>query len=108
VTAVEANLAFLDYLKGFKAHPEVARLYMAIVVEDIFKTQEGEREKAIQSQQKKTEELEAYLLKIDDMFVTGDLEKDSYRRLKENKQKELQKVQIELTNMRTTDTSFAR
>jgi site-specific DNA recombinase len=107
VIAVDANLAFLDYLKGFKARPEIARLYMAII-EDIFKTKEGDREKAIQSQQKKMEELETYLLKIDDMLVTGDLEKDSYRRLKENKQKELQKVQIELTNMRTTDTSFVR
>ena len=81
VKAEEANLVFSDYLKSFQVHPEVSNLYMAIM-EDIFKTKEGDREKEIDRFQKTLAELEPKLLKIDEMFVAGDLEKDSYQRMK--------------------------
>jgi hypothetical protein len=44
VKAEQANLAFSDYLKSFQVRSEVSNLYMAIM-EDIFKTKEGEIER---------------------------------------------------------------
>ena len=52
------------------------------IMEDIFKTKEGDREKEIDRFQKSLADLETKLLKIDEMFVAGDLEKDSYQRMK--------------------------
>ena len=62
-------------------HPEVSNLYMAII-EDIFKTKEGDREKEIDRFQKTLVELEPKLFKIDKMYVAGDLERDFYQRMK--------------------------
>lgn len=107
VKAEEANLAFLDYLRSLKVHPEISKLYLAIV-EDIFKTKEGDREKAVELQQKKVQELEEKLLKIDEMFIDGNLEKDSYQRVKKANQMELQQHQNKLEGMLSTNTSFMR
>jgi hypothetical protein len=52
-----AEFIFSDFLKSFQVHPEVSNLYMAIM-EDIFKTKEGDREKEIDCFQKNLTELE--------------------------------------------------
>jgi DNA invertase Pin-like site-specific DNA recombinase len=75
------GLYFSDYLKSFQVHSEGSNLYVAIM-EDIFKTKEGDRNKEIDRFQKTLAELEPKLLKIDEMYVAGDLEKDSYQRMK--------------------------
>lgn len=43
VRASEANLAFQGFLQTFRVYPEVKELYIAII-EDIFKTKEGNKE----------------------------------------------------------------
>ena len=58
----------INNLKSFQVHPEVSNLYMAIL-EDIFKTKEGDREKEIDRFQKALAELEPQLLKIDRMYL---------------------------------------
>ena len=77
--------------------PEVATLYVAIM-EDIFKTKEGDREQKLACLEKNLKELEAKLLKIDEMYVNGDLENDSYRRLKMTTKEEISRIQSNLSN----------
>lgn len=107
VKAEEANLVFSDYLKSFQVHPEVSNLYMAIM-EDIFKTKEGDREKEIDRFQKNLAELETKLFKIDEMYIAGDLEKDSYQRVKAFTKDEIQRLHTQITRLTSTDTNFMK
>ena len=107
VKAEEANLVFSDYLKSFQVHPEVSSLYMAIM-EDIFKTKEGDREKEIDRFQKTLAELESKLFKVDKMYVDGELEKDSYQRMKASYKDKIQRLQAQITRLTTTDTNFMK
>lgn len=107
VKAEEANLVFSDYLKSFQVHPEVSNLYMAIM-EDIFKTKEGDREKEINRLQKNLAELETKLFKIDEMYVAGDLERDSYQRMKTSYKDEIQRLQMQIAQLKTTDINFMK
>lgn len=101
VKAEEANSAFSNYLKSIQVRPEVSNVYMAIM-EDIFKTKEGDREKEIDRFQKALAELEPKLLKIDEMFVAGDLEKDSYQRMKASYRDEIQRLQGLISRLTST------
>jgi site-specific DNA recombinase len=107
VRAEEANSVFSDYLKSFQVHPEVSNLYTAIM-EDIFKTNEGDREKDIDRFQKTLAKLEPQLLKIDQMYVAGDLEKDSYQRMKASYKDEVQQLQMQISRLTSTDTNFMK
>ena len=101
------NKALIVYLKEFTILPEVATLYIAIM-EDIFKTKEGDREQKLACLEKNLKELEAKLLKIDEMYVNGDLENDSYRRLKMTTKEEISRIQSNLSQLKATDTSFMK
>lgn len=107
VKAEEANLVFSDYLKSFQVHPEVSNLYMAII-EDIFKTKEGDRDQEIGRFQKTLAELESKLLKIDEMYVDRELEKDSYQRMKVSTKDEIQRLQSQISRLKSTDTNFMK
>lgn len=107
IKAEEANSVFADYLRSFQVPPEVSNLYMAIM-EDIFKTKEGDREKEIERFQKTLTELEPKLLRIDEMFVSGDLEKDSYQRMKASYKEEIQRLQAQISRLTSTDTNFMK
>lgn len=107
VKAEEANLVFSDYLKSFQVHPEVSNLYMAIM-EDIFKTKEGDREKEIDRFQKTLAELEPKLLKIDEMYIENELERDSYQRMKASYKDEIQRLQAQISRLKSTDTNFMK
>ena len=101
------NQALIFYLKEFTILPEVATLYLTIM-EDIFKTKEGDREQQHASLERSLKELEAKLLKIDEMYVNGDLESDSYRRLKLTTKEEVSRIQSSLAQLKATDTNFMK
>ena len=107
VKAEEANLVFSDYLKSFQVHPEVSNLYMA-VMDDIFRTKEGDRENEIARFQKNLAEIESKLLKIDEMYVEDKLEKDSYQRMKASTKDEIQRLQTQISRLTSTDTNFMK
>ncbi len=67
------------------------------IVEDIFGTQEGDREKGIDLFWKTLAKFEPDLIKIDQIYVTGDLEKDSYQRIKAFYKDEVQYLQIQIS-----------
>ena len=105
--AEEANLVFSDYLKSFQVYPEVSNLYVAIM-EDIFKTKEGDRDKEIDRFQKTLAQLETKLFKVDEMYVVGDLEKDSYQRVKISTKDEIERLQTQITRLKSMDTNFMK
>lgn len=105
--ADELNKAFIDYLNEFKVLPEVSNLYLAIM-EDIFKTKEGDREQELTRLQKNITELEAKLLKIDQMYINCELEADSYRRLKTTTKDEIQRMQGSHAQLNGVDTNFMK
>lgn len=107
VKAQEANLVFFDYLKSFQVRPEVSNLYMAIM-EDIFMTKEGDKDKEIDRFKNNLIDLEAKLLKIDEMFVAGDLEKDSYQRMKASYKDEIQRLKAQISRLTSMDTNFMK
>ena len=96
-----------DYLKSFQVHPEVSNLYMAIV-EDIFKTKEGDRDKEVDRFQKTLAEIESKLLKVDGMYVDGELKKGSYQRVKASTKDEIQRLQTQISRLTSTDTNFMK
>lgn len=107
VKAEEANSVFSDYLKSFQVPPEVSNLYMAIM-EDVFKTKEGDRDKEIKSLQKHLDDFESKLLRIDEMYVEGKLEGDSYQRMKASYKGEIQRLEMEIAQRKMTDTNFIK
>lgn len=79
--ADEANKALIDLFGTFAVPQEVSDLYIAIM-EDTFKTKEGDRNAQVQKLNKHMNEIEGRFLKIDEMYFHGELEADSYKRLK--------------------------
>src|SRR3989338_11330096 len=78
------------------------------IVEDIFKTKEGDRDKEIDRFQKTLAEIESKLLKVDGMYVDGELEKDSYQRVKASTKDEIQRLQTQISRLTSTDTNFMK
>ncbi|MFW9874894.1 MAG: recombinase family protein, partial [Candidatus Thorarchaeota archaeon] len=107
IRADYANDEFIKYLKTFKVYPEVAELYLA-VMEDIFKTREGDREAQLAKIERSIREANERILKIDEMFVSGDLEKDSYYRLKKSTQSKEAALKEQYTQLKLADTNFMR
>ena len=105
--AAEANIAFVDYLKTFKVNPPVLQLYEA-VMEDIFKSKEGDREQQLQQLERTIEKVNQKLLKIDEKYLEGELEKDSYQRLKKSTKEEEARLQQKHTQLELTDTNYMR
>ncbi len=78
------------------------------IMEDTFKTKEGDREKEIERFQKTLNELESKLLKVDEMYVEDKLEKDSYHRMKASYKDEAQRLQAQISRLKSTDTNFMK
>lgn len=78
------------------------------IMEDIFKTKKGDRDKEIGRFQKTLAELESKLLKIDEMYVDRELEKDSYQRMKVSTKDEIQRLQSQISRLKSTDTNFMK
>ncbi|MFW9876501.1 MAG: hypothetical protein ACFFG0_25690 [Candidatus Thorarchaeota archaeon] len=57
-------------MKSFKVYPEVSQLYLSIM-EDIFKTKEGDKEVQLAKIEDNIRKLNERILKIDEMFING-------------------------------------
>ena len=69
----------LLYLKKLSIKPEVTELYREII-EDVYKTEKGDRNIEIQKITSELSLFENHLLLNDISFNEGNLEKDSYHR----------------------------
>lgn len=82
--AVQAHFHFIEYLRCFKVHPEIAKLYLEIL-KDIFQEKEDDKKKALEKMNDELSSIEKDLGEIDNAFyLRKSMEADSYRRLKDN------------------------
>ena len=107
VRAVEANLAFRSYLKTFRMYPEFKELYLAIM-EDIFKTKEGDKESQLAYLQKELDKVQEKLRKIADKFVMDEIDKATFELLRRPVLEEESKLQERYTQLERADTNFMR
>lgn len=69
-----------DYLKFITIPSEISELYMAIL-EDTFKTNEGDRKKQIQGLKERIKDQEDKLARCDDMLLNREIDRDSHQRM---------------------------
>ena len=73
---------FEDYLGTLRIKPELTELYLAIM-EDLFKTNEGDREREIVKLENEVTNNLKRLDQATDKFIDGDLDKENYNRHQE-------------------------
>lgn len=105
VKADIAHISFSEWLDSFSFKPEIAELYLA-VIEDTFKTEEGDRAKEVTKIKKEIESVDTNLLKVEKKYINDDLERDSYLRLKESYKQEAFELKDRLTELQSTDSEF--
>lgn len=105
--ADNANNALVEHLGSFTALPEITNLYMAIM-EDTFKSKEGDRDKQVADLQNELEVLESKLLKIDQKYVDDALDADSYQRLKTHIKEQICNGKNRIEQLRSIDTNFMK
>jgi hypothetical protein len=96
--ADEANAAFPVYLRSIQIAPEVADLY-ALVVQDLAKESQQEKERRMQKVEQEIEHIEEKLFNVDEKYVEGGLPLDSYRRLKSRYDEEADELRRSLTSV---------
>jgi site-specific DNA recombinase len=97
--------SFESWLKDISVKPEIASLYMAIM-EDIFKTNEGDREREIKKLQALLEKNKYYLETATTRFLDDEIDKNDLRRIKEKVARESVEYQRQITNYRTADSGY--
>jgi site-specific DNA recombinase len=78
--ASEVNDSFVEYLRELKLPDEIGE-YAETILQDIFKSEFGDRKSALERNQKDLRELEAACLKTDQKFMNNELSAESYERL---------------------------
>ncbi|MCH9627345.1 MAG: hypothetical protein S4CHLAM2_09820 [Chlamydiales bacterium] len=105
--ASEANLALQSYLQTFRVCPEVQDLYL-VIMEDIFKTKEGDKESQLAQLKKELEKLQEKLRKIADKFVMDDIDKVTFDLLRKPVLEEENRLKQKYTQLERADTNFMR
>lgn len=97
--------SFELWLKDISVKPEIAALYMAIM-EDIFKTNEGDREHEIKKLQALLDKNKYYLETATTRFLDDEIDKNDLRRIKEKVARESVEYQKQITDLRTADSGY--
>ena len=96
---------FSAWLGNISIEPEVAELYMAIV-QDIFKTEEGDRDKEIKRIENAISEKQSLLNKSVEKLISGDLDKWGYHSFKENTSKAIFELKQQHKQIEETDSAL--
>ncbi len=105
ITTKVAHEAFGQWLTKMSMKPEVAALYLE-VMEDVFKTNETDREAEIiklgYEINKKTEMLDKAAKKL----INDELDKETYNRLKDSLQRETADLKMRITELKDMESGF--
>jgi site-specific DNA recombinase len=93
---VEANTAFVGYLKMFQAKEEVLNLY-SLIMEERFKKARTTKSTESKDRQAKLEKLTTRLKNAKEMMLDGEMERSEYKQLKAEIELEIER----LTNAQT-------
>lgn len=97
--------AFEIWLNDISIKPEIASLYLAIM-EDVFKTNEGDREMEIKKLQKQINENIEMMDKSAKKFINDDLDKHDYKRIKESLSKECAELRSRIAELKAAESGF--
>ncbi len=103
--SVNLHSNFENWLGQISFNPEMGSLYLAIM-EDVFKTNEGDRDAEIKKLDGELEYNKGFLDKATEKFITGDLDKDGYNRMKENTAKKCAGITNRIAELKSTDSGF--
>lgn len=80
--------------------------YILLIVQDIFKTEEGDRDKEIKRIENTIAEKQDLLNKSVEKLITGDLDKWGYHSFKENTSKSIFELKQQYKEIQETDSAF--
>lgn len=100
-----AHNAFQIWLGDISMKPEIGSLYLA-VMEDVFKTNQGDRNVEIKNLQFEIDKNMELMDKSAKKFVNDDLDKYDYKRIKENLSKDNTELKAKIAELKSTETGF--
>jgi site-specific DNA recombinase len=100
-----AHNAFEIWLNDISIKPEIASLYLAIM-EDVFKTNEGDREADIKKLSIEVDKNLEMMDKAAKKLVNDELDKYGYNRLKESLSKENAVLRSRIADLKATESGF--
>lgn len=99
------NNSFSEWIDDLSIKPEIMDLYIE-VMRDIFKTNEGDKEKEIGQLDKTIAEKEILLNKSLEKFLTGDIEKYAYNTYNSNVTDTVNELKLRKQSLEQSDSSF--
>lgn len=99
--------SFGGWLDSLSIDPAIAELYLS-VMQDIFKTEEGDRDKEVGRLDRMIEEKQRNLVRAAEKLVSDDLDKWSFHVLRENLSKEIGELKRQKQELTETDDAFGK
>ena len=97
--------AFDNWLSSISLKPEIGALYQA-VMEDIYKTKEGDRNIEIMKLKEKITANEELIDKATLKLINEDIDKNAYNRLKEKSIKEINDLKAHIADLKKIESGF--
>ena len=96
-----------DYLKSLTIPAEVSELYMAIL-EDTFKSNEGDRKKQIQGLRERIRDQEDKIARCDEMLLNREIDRDSHQRMIPKLKEEIAILRKKIEVQGSSETGFMK
>ena len=96
-----------DYLKSLTIPSEISELYLAIL-EDTFKSNEGDRKKQIQGLKERIKDQEDKIARCDDMLLNREIDRDSHSRMIPKLKEEIAILRKKIELQESSETGFMK
>lgn len=101
------NDKFDDYLKSLTIPAEVSDLYMTIL-EDTFKSNEGDRKKQIQGLKERIRDHEEKIARCDEMLLNREIDKEAHQRIIPKLKEEIAILRKKIELQEISETGFMK
>lgn len=96
-----------DFMKSLTMSSEILELYMAIL-EDTFKSNEGDRKKQIQGLKERIKDQEDKIARCDDMLLSREIDRDSHQRMISKLKEEIAILRKKIELQESSETGFMK
>ncbi|PJD93505.1 MAG: recombinase family protein [Parachlamydia sp.] len=96
-----------DYLKSLTIPPEIKELYMAIL-EDTFKSNEGDRKRQIQGLKDRIKDQEDKIARCDEMLLNKDIDRETHQRMIPKLKEEIAILKKKIELQESSETGFMK
>jgi site-specific DNA recombinase len=104
-TSEVINNSFELWLKNISMKPEIASLYVK-VIEDVFKTNDGDRDLEIKKLRKLIDENTVMMEKTTKKYISDELDRNDFQRMKESLTKERLGFESRIAELKVTESGF--